>query len=96
MGVRALTRQEFDRFASAQATLADFTSTAVEWFLDDTGVVAGAVAHHGSDLNWSYVVFVRDTDRQFRPGCLQFGAWSADEARRLLLARMKTVLATAD
>jgi hypothetical protein len=95
MTIRALCRQEFDRFSSAQATLADFTSKAVEWFADDTGLVLGAVAHHESDLNWSYVVLSRDTKGQFRSRHLQFGVWNVDEARRLLLARMETTLATA-
>jgi hypothetical protein len=94
MAVRALSRQEFNRFSSAQATLADFTSKAVEWFADDTGLVVGAVAHHESDLNWSFIVLSRDADRQFRPCYLQFGAWNVDEARRLLLASMRTALAT--
>ena len=96
MAIRALSRQEFDRFSSAQATLADFTSKAVEWFVDDCGLVLGAVVHHESDLKWSFVVLERDAHSQFQPPCLQFGVWNVDEARRLLLAKMQTALASAD
>jgi hypothetical protein len=96
MAIRALSSQEFDRFRSAQATLTHFTDKAVEWFTDDSSLVFGAVAHHESDLNWSFVVLDRGTDGQFRPRCLQFGVWNVNEARRLLLAKMAIVLATVD
>jgi hypothetical protein len=96
MTIRALSRQEFDRFAVAQATLSDFTVKAVEWFVDDTGYVLGAVAHHESALNWSYLVLTRDANAQFRPRYLQFGAWNVDETRRLLLARMELALPAGD
>jgi hypothetical protein len=45
MTIRPLSRQEFDRFTSTQATLPDFTAGAVTWFADDTGLVLGAVIH---------------------------------------------------
>ena len=96
MAIRALSRQEFDRFISAQPTLSDFTSRAVEWFADDSGLVVGAVSHHASELNWSYVVLSRDANHPFRPCYLQFGAWNIDDARRLLLVRMEMALPSRD
>jgi hypothetical protein len=96
MAIRALSRQEFDRFTSAQPSVAGFTSEAVEWLADDTGLVLGAVAHHKSDLNWAFVVLSRDRQGQFRPLYLQFGAWNIDEAHGLLLASMEAALATGE
>jgi hypothetical protein len=95
MAIRALSRQEFDRFRSAQRTLASLTRKAVEWFADDTGDVIGAIAdHHGSDLNWSFVALGRHLDGNFRVFALDFGFPSADDARRLLFAKMETALGT--
>jgi hypothetical protein len=96
MAIRAMFRQEFDRFASAQSALADLTHRAVEWFADDTGVVLGAMTHHESDLNWSFVVLGRNNLGQFHPLYLDFGFWNCDEARRLLFAKMETALATGE
>jgi hypothetical protein len=96
MGIHALSRQEFDRFSSTQLTLAAFTTAAVEWFADDTGLVLGAVTHREADRHWSFVVLVRDSHGQFGPLTLQFGAWNAGEARRLLLARMNAALTTVE
>jgi len=96
MSIRALFRQDFDRFASTQPTLAAFRVDAVEWFADDTGSVLGAVTHREADRPWSFVVWARDIHGQFAPLNLQFGAWNADEARRLVIARMRTALLTAE
>jgi hypothetical protein len=94
MPIRALFRQEFDRVASSQGTLADLTSKAVEWFADDSGTVLGAIAHHQSDLNWSLVVLGLDDQGRFRALYLDFGFWNCDEARQLLFAKMQTAVAT--
>jgi hypothetical protein len=92
MAVRALFRQEFDRFASAQsAALADLTHRAVEWFAEDAGVIFGAIAHHESDLNWSFIVLGRNDQDQFHTLYLDFGFWNCDEARRMLLAKMESL-----
>jgi hypothetical protein len=95
VAIRALFRQEFDRFSSAQSALDDLTSRAAEWFADDSGAVLGAIAHYETDLNWSYVVLGRDHHGRFRPRCLDFGFWNCDDARRQLVAKMETALATA-
>jgi hypothetical protein len=96
MTIRALSRQEFDRFAATQPTVSDFTADAVEWFADDTGLVLGAVTYRKADHPWSFVVLARDTHGQFAPLNLQFGAWNAAEARRLVIARMETAVLNAD
>jgi hypothetical protein len=88
MAIRALSRQEFERFASAQSALEDLTAKAVEWFADDSGLILGAIAHHRSDLNWSFVVLSRDCHASFRAKYLDFGFWNADEARRQLFLKM--------
>jgi hypothetical protein len=90
--IRALTRQQFDRFISAQPMLADFLSRSVEWFIDDGGVILGAVTHHDSELKWSYVVLTRDPSGTFRPCHLELGVWNVDEARSLLLSTIETRL----
>jgi hypothetical protein len=100
MAIRALSRQEFTRFSPAQAALADLTSEAseaVEWFAaDDTGLFFGAVVRSHSALQWWFVVLGHNSSGHVDPVCLQFGVSNAEEARRLLLSRMATALATAD
>lgn len=93
MAIRALSRQEFDRFRSARATLALLTDRAVEWFADDTGVVLGAIAYDKSDLQWSFVVLGRDHDGEFRALDHDAGLRVLDDARRLLLERMASGVA---
>src|SRR5687768_13931429 len=93
MAIRALFRQEFDRFSASQSVLDDLTSKAVEWFADDTGAVLGAIAHHVSDLNWSFVVLGRNHHADFRAIYLDFGFWNADDARGVLFKKMESALA---
>ena len=95
MAIRALSRQEFDRFRSTRVTLNGPTSTALEWFADDAGVILGAIVYHESALDWSFVILTRDTDGDFRTLDRGTGLHSLDEARRLLFSRMETALATA-
>jgi hypothetical protein len=45
--IRALSRQELDRFASRRVTLNGRRYTAVDWFVDDTGLILGAIV-----LSW--------------------------------------------
>jgi hypothetical protein len=94
MAIRALFRQEIDWFGTAEATLADLPSKAVEWFVDDTDVVFGAIVHHESVLNWSFAVLGRDNRARFRMIYLEFGFVTCDDARRLLFAKMETALGT--
>ena len=96
MAIRALFKQEFDRFSAAQSELEDLTSRAVEWFADDTGSVLGAIAHHVSDLNWSLVVLCRNHHANFRAIYLDFGFWNADDARCVLFEKMESALAGGD
>ena len=95
MAIRALSRQEFDRFGATCVTLHDPVHKAVEWFVDDAGVVLGAIVFHESARDWSFVNSIRDTHGAFRVLDVDSGLRSVDEARRLLSARMETALATA-
>jgi len=91
MTIRALSQQEFDRFASARSTLADLTNKSVEW-LWTTRASSWAIARHDSDANWSLVVLVRDDDAEFHLRGLDFGLSNVDHARTLLFASMEAAL----
>lgn len=93
MAIRALSRQEFDRFGAAPATLSDLTRNAVEWFADDTGAVIGALAYGESDFDWSCVVLGRDHAGVFRSLGADVGLRGHNDARRLLFERMRAALA---
>ena len=91
MAIRALCRQEFDRFAATDATLADNSSKAVEWFADDTDRLLGTIAHHRSDL-FSILLFGRQHQGTFVLFGVDYGFHDADQARQLLVARMEKAL----
>jgi hypothetical protein len=92
MSIRSLSRQEFDRFASAGAVRTHGTAGAVAWFADDAGVVLGALVYNESDCDWSCVVLGRDAAGVFRSLGIDVGLRSHNEARRLLFDRMRAAL----
>jgi hypothetical protein len=93
MTIRALSREEFDKFGSAQLTLRGLTRKAVEWFADDVGNLLGAVADHRPALDWSFVALGRDQSGKFRVIALDFGYQDQDVARGVLFATMETASA---
>jgi hypothetical protein len=90
--IRALSRQELDRFASIRVTLNGRRYTAVDWFVDDTGLILGAIVYHGSTLDWSFVILTRSIYGDFRAFDRHTGLRSLEEARRRLFSRMETAL----
>jgi hypothetical protein len=90
MTIRTLSRQEFDRFASAYAADTFGTSTAVAWFTDDLGVVLGALLYDESRFDWSCIVLGRDEAGVFRSLGTDVGLRGHNEARRVLFDRMRT------
>jgi hypothetical protein len=96
MAIRAVTRQEFDRFGATRLTLNGRTRTVVEWFADDTGVLLGSVACHESDHDWSFMVLKRDIYGKFHVVHLETHCRDVDDARRLLFERMAIVLGASD
>ena len=48
MGIRARSREEFDRFGCPSRTLTRLTNKAIEWFEDDEHVLFGVIAPHRS------------------------------------------------
>jgi hypothetical protein len=92
MAIRALSRQEFDRFGSPNWTLARLTDHAIAWFADDAAPIVGAIAPHGSDRDWSFVILKRDRYGKVRALDLTFGIRDPEAARHRLFERMTTAL----
>jgi hypothetical protein len=96
MGIRALSKQEFDRFGSPSWALARLTQHAIEWFADDAAPIVGAIASHGSGLDWSFVILKHDRYGKVRAVDLDFGIRGPEAARQRLFDRMATALEASD
>jgi hypothetical protein len=92
MAIRALSKQEFDGFGSPSWTLARLTEHAIEWFADDAAPIVGAIASHGSGLDWSFVILKRDRYGKVRALDLDLGIRDPEAARQRLFERMTTAL----
>jgi hypothetical protein len=96
MAIRALSRQEFDRFGSPSRTLARLTDHAIAWFADDVAPIVGAIAPRGSDRAWSFVILKRDRYGKVRAVDLTVGIRDSEAARHRLFERMTTALEASD
>lgn len=96
MPIRAVSRQEFDRFQPTRLPVADFPIEEVEWFADDDGIVIGVITRFSSDeSDWSIAVLGRDTKRgTFRAFDADANFGKLDSARVILLSKMEMALAT--
>jgi hypothetical protein len=92
MSIRTLSREECDRFGSADAALTLVTTNAVAWFADDAGVVLGALVYGESNFDWSCVMLGRDAAGVFHTLGTDVGLRSHNEARRFLLDRMRAAV----
>jgi hypothetical protein len=89
MAIRTLSLQEFDRFRSARTILARrLTDKAVEWFVDETGGVLGAIAYDEHALDWSFVILGRDLQGKFCAFDRDIGTDGLENTRRLLVEKM--------
>ena len=91
MTIRALSRQEFERFSPTGAAPDDRNHKAVEWFADDAGLLYGTIE---SDLDCSFRIVRRDIHGKFHMLHLETGCRDVGHARRLLFEKMASVLAT--
>ena len=53
MGIRVVSRLEFDAYGPARAPESEDIFEETEWFADDAGVVIGLIAMDKSDRDWS-------------------------------------------
>ena len=95
MAIRAVSRQEFDRFRPTRLPIAGLAIEEVEWFADDEGIVIGVITRFSLDRDWSIAVLGRDTTRgTFRAFDADANFCRLDTARLLLFAKMEMALAT--
>jgi hypothetical protein len=91
MMIRAVSRQEFDRFDVARVRSGDVTRREVEWFVDETQRLLAVITQHGPDeaLQWFITIFERGPGGRFRVCDLAAGLRDADAARELLFVSMQ-------
>jgi hypothetical protein len=94
MGVRPVSRGEFDAYDPVRAENIDEIVEETEWFADDDGVVIGVIALDRTDQDWLIAVLGRDTHGDFRAIDVESCIRTINEARSQLLAMMEKVLAT--
>jgi hypothetical protein len=94
MGIKAISRREFDQLGPARAPEAEEMMDEQEWFADDGGCVTGLLALDRTDRDWFVVVLGRDEQGQFRAIDVESCIAHVDQARAELLERMARAVAT--
>jgi hypothetical protein len=96
MGIRSVSRDEFDAYDPVRAENVDEIVEETEWFADDDGVVIGVIALDKADQDWLIAVLGRDARGDFRAIDVESCITKIDEARSQLLAMMERALATGE
>jgi hypothetical protein len=96
MGIRSISRAEFDGYGPARSPDTTEIVEETEWFADDDGILIGVVALDRSDKDWFIVVLGRDVHGDFRAIDVESCIGEIDDARSQLLAMMEKALATGE
>jgi hypothetical protein len=94
MGIRHLSRIEFDAYDPARLPESEEIFEETEWFADDIGIVIGVIALDRSDRDWFIGVLGRDEHGVFRAIDVESSIETIDDARVQLIAMMEKALAT--
>ena len=96
MGIRPVSRIEFDGYGPARAPESETVFDETEWFADDTGVVIGLIALYKSDRDWFIGVLGRDEQGVFRAIDVESCIENIDDARVQLIKKMEQTLSTGE
>lgn len=96
MGIKTLTRNEFDGFKPMRAAGIEALIQEKEWFRDDASNILGAVLFDKTDKDWSFVIMGRDEKGKFRAIELDASIRTQDDARKKLMAKMSELEAKGD
>jgi hypothetical protein len=96
MGIRSVSREEFDAYGPVRSPNIDEIVEEAEWFGDDGGIVIGVIALDRADKDWFIAVLGRDVHGDFRAIDVESCVKEIDDARRQLLAMMEKALATGE
>jgi hypothetical protein len=94
MGIRPVSRLEFDGYRPARAPESEDIFEEKEWFADDGGIVIGLIALDKADKDWFICVLGRDERDTFRAIDVESSIESLDAARVQLIAMMEKSVAT--
>jgi|KBSMisStandDraft_5_1062788.scaffolds.fasta_scaffold22739_5 hypothetical protein len=94
MGIRPVSRIEFDEYQPARAPESQDIFEEKEWFADDGGIVIGLIALDKADKDWFIGVLGRDERGTFRAIDVESSIESIDAARLQLIAMMEKLVAT--
>src|SRR5260221_10364508 len=96
MGIRPVSRTEFDEYGPARAPESEAVFDETEWFADDDGVVIGLIALDKSDRDWFIGVLGRDERGIFRAFDVESCIENIDDARVQLIKKMEDALSTGE
>jgi hypothetical protein len=94
MGIRPVSRIEFDEYDPARLPESEEIFEETEWFADDGGTVIGLIALDKVDKDWFIGVLGRDERGTFRAIDVESSIESIDAARLQLIAMMEKLVAT--
>jgi hypothetical protein len=94
MGIRSVSREEFDAYGPVRAPNIDEIVEEAEWFADDAGILIGVLAFDKADKDYFIAVLGRDAHGDFRAIDVESCVKDIGEARRQLLSMMEKTLST--
>jgi hypothetical protein len=94
MGIRPLSRIQFDEYQPARLPESQDIFEETEWFADEGGIVIGLIALDKADKDWFIGVLGRDQHGTFRAIDVESSIESVDHARVQLFAMMERALST--
>jgi hypothetical protein len=94
MGIRSVSREEFDAYGPVRAPNIEEIVEEAEWFADDEGILIGVLALDKADNDWFAAVLGRDVHGDFRAVDVESCVKDIDDARGQLQAMMERLLAT--
>jgi hypothetical protein len=96
MGIRPVSRIEFDEYGPARAPESEMIFDETEWFADDTGVVIGLIALDKRDQDWFIGVLGPDERGVFRAIDVESCIENIDDARAQLIKKMEGAVSTGE
>lgn len=88
LGLRSLTRDEFESFNPVRGPMAPLVGSEQEWYADARKNVLGILVLDRIDSDWSWVVLGRDQRGKFRAIDADVSVEDRDAARDALLERL--------
>lgn len=95
MNLRAITKEEFDKFNTQISNNASFVVIEKEWYLEEEHNLLGIIVLDNFDKDWSYVIMAREEDGIYRACDVNVSISSISDAKSLLKTNIEKICSDA-